>query len=430
MVCVRLAKFLVFADSQIERRIRVRAFKGIIVVTVIFVVAAIIAVVWSDARWTSTRRPENPKEYFLYGSIGAESMPLPVFQVLPNMFPDHFQPPGKDAGDWIDQFGFIRGQENVNFGLPVGFTVTKHLPKSGRRSPVPFVGFTCAVCHEASIRQSEGQGGLLVLGMGNVALDLVPFGDAVKSAVLDERLTVSKIDAAYSAKYHRSLTFVDDLVIYIWLKAARKQIRSEIALRGSPFSGEQLRDPELFVSGPVRIMAPRETVRRLLDQTPNPDGGPSKLPCLYQQEQREWAQFDGSVRDPLTRNSLAAMGVGATAENLRVPDILETMRQSYEYVKTLNGPRFLDVLHGPDAIIDTTRANRGREVYRRYCGDCHGWPGSSPGEWVRGERLGEVIPVEEIGTDSARVNFRFYDNLPVCFHASTILAQWQRGDPC
>jgi hypothetical protein len=271
-----------------------------------------------------TRKPssQTPQDAFLYGSIGAEFMPLDVFLVLPDLFPDQMQPGGAMAGDWIDQFGFVRDEKGVNEGLPLGFNITKLLPKSGGRSPLPWVGFTCALCHTAMVQESEAASGVIVSGMGNPALDLVPFADAIKTIVLDKRMTVDNVAVAYRKKYNKSISPINKLFISLWLGGARKLIRSEIAMRGSPFGGPDLRKAELFPSGPARIMAMRETVRRLTDQTPIPDGGPSKLPCLYEEGRREWAQFDGSVRDPYTRNSIAAMGVGATAQSKFVSDAL------------------------------------------------------------------------------------------------------------
>ena len=79
-----------------------------IVLSAIFVVAA-VGFVLIEKTWVG-KEPNTPEGYFLYGSTGTELMPLPVFQVLPDIFPDQFQPAGKQAGDWIDQFGFVRGK--------------------------------------------------------------------------------------------------------------------------------------------------------------------------------------------------------------------------------------------------------------------------------------------------------------------------------
>jgi hypothetical protein len=376
-----------------------------IVLSAIFVVAA-VGFVLIEKTWVG-KEPNTPEGYFLYGSTGTELMPLPVFQVLPDIFPDQFQPAGKQAGDWIDQFGFVRGKEGVNEGLPLGINVSFYRPKSGAPSPVPFVGFNCAACHTAQIRRSPGDQGLTVYAMGNPTIDLVAFGEAIKTSLLDEqRLTPDIIASTYEAKYHKSLGLIDKLMITLWLSGARTQIRADLPLRDWPRSGPELRDPTVLPSGPGRNQPMEETVRFLIDRTPFPAGGSSEIPSLYHQERRDWAQYDGSVRDPLTRNSLAALGVGASVDNLRVPGILHTLQQSYQYLIGLDGPKYSDVF--PGQKIDATRAQRGREVYLNYCGDCHGWPGK-PGEWVKGKRQGEIVPPQEIGTDNARVSFRYYD---------------------
>jgi hypothetical protein len=371
----------------------------------------VVGLIALEFTWTQPD-PATPRDYFLYGSTGTELMPLPVFQVLPDLFPDQFQPAGKDAGDWIDQFGFVRGQPGVNEGLPAGINISKYRPGSGAPSPVPFVGFNCSACHVSKIRRSEGDEGVIVVGMGNASVDLVAFGDAIKTSLLDEdRLTVANIAAAYQSKYKKSLGPLDKLLITLWLSGARKEIKAQIPMRNQPFGGADLRNAALFTSGPGRNQPMRETVRFLIQQTPSPDGGASKIPCLYQQDQRQWAQFDGSVGDPITRNSLAALGVGASIDNLKVQGILNTMRQTYTFVATLQGPKFSDLFPGKDGAIDTARANRGSALYREHCGDCHGWPGNQPGEWVKGKRQGVVVPATEVGTDDARVSFRFYPGM-------------------
>ena len=369
---------------------------------------AVVGLVVLEATWT-TRPLGSPQEYFLYGSTGTELMPLPVFQVLPDLFPDQFQPEGKDAGDWIDQFGFVRGRPDVNYGLPLGISVTHYRPKSGAPSPVAFVGFNCAICHTARLRRSEADGGVVIYGMANAGVDLVAFGDAIKTSLLDEkRLTPAIIESTYESKYHESLGPLDKLMITVWLTSARKGLHADLPLRGWPYGGMDLRNPALFPSGPGRNQPMKETVRFLIDQTPEPDGGSSKIPCLYQQQRREWAQFDGSLHDPTTRNSLAALGVGASLHNLKVSGILNTLRQSYDYAANLDGPKYTEVFQ--NVSLDGKRVERGHGVYMRYCGDCHGWPGQ-PGEWVKGSRQSQVVPAEEIGTDSSRVTFRYYPEM-------------------
>jgi len=367
---------------------------------------AVVGFLVLEKTWVS-QEPTSPEGYFLYGSTGTELMPLVVFQVLPDIFPDQFQPAGKEAGDWVDQFGFVRGEAGVNEGLPLGMNVSRYRPKSGAPSPVSFVGFNCAACHTAKIRRFAGDEGLKVYGMGNATIDLVAFGEAVKTSLLDEqRLTPEIVASAYESRFHKRLGPLDKLMISLWLKGAREELHSELPLRDWPRGGAELRDSSVLPSGPGRNQPMKETMRFLIDRTPFPDGGSSQIPSLYHQERRDWAQYDGSVRDPLTRNSLAALGVGASIYNLRRPGILHTLEQTYQYLKRLEGPKYSEVF--PDQQIDAAQAERGRKVYMQHCGDCHGWPGGN-GEWVKGGRQGEVVPPEEIGTDDARVTFRYYN---------------------
>ena len=79
---------------------------------------------FAESRWVDPN-PTSPRDYFLHGSTGTELMPLAVFQVLPTLFPEQFQPAGNIAGDWIDQFGFVRGSPDANYGLPYGINVSR-----------------------------------------------------------------------------------------------------------------------------------------------------------------------------------------------------------------------------------------------------------------------------------------------------------------
>src|SRR5205085_4816405 len=164
-------------------------------------------------------------------------------------------------------------------------------------------------------------------------IDLVPFGDAIKSSILDEkRLTTGAIASAYQARFHTPLSGSQKFVIGSWLKGVRKAIRAGLPLRGLPYGGADLRNPRFFPAGPGRNEPMKETVRFLINQTPEPNGGASKIPALYRQEDRHWAQFDGALHDPVTRNSLAALGVGASLDNLSRGGSLHTLQHTATYL--------------------------------------------------------------------------------------------------
>ena len=126
------------------------------VVTTVALVASLGFIAWEKTWVKAVDR--SPVEEFLYGSTGTELAPLLVFQILPILFPEHLQPMGPGAGDWIDQFGFQRGKPDVNDGLPYGVFSSNHRPQSGDPSPIRFVGFNCAICHTGRILPIEGAG--------------------------------------------------------------------------------------------------------------------------------------------------------------------------------------------------------------------------------------------------------------------------------
>lgn len=388
----------------------VRGLQLVVIAIAALFLAAVAALIAWERSWVG-KDPSTPEDYFRYGSTGTEIMPLAVLQVLPTLFPENFQPGGASAGDWVDQFGFVRGRPGVNEGLPLGVNISRYRPKSGAPYPISMVGFNCAVCHSAKLTVAGRDGGFVVLGMANAALDLVAFGEAVKSSVLDEkRLTMATIEATYEGTVHNKLGLTDKLAIKLWLDGVRAALKADFPLRSEPYGGADIRNPQFLLSGPGRNEPMKETVRFLIHQTPEPTGGSSKIPALYRQDRRHWAQFDGSLGDPFLRNSLAALGVGASLDNLRMPGILATIRETYTYVKDLEGPRFTEVI-GEAAGIDAERARRGAAVYAQYCTSCHGGPTADAKDWSKGQRQGDVIAQKEVGTDPARVTFRFYGGL-------------------
>ncbi len=126
----------------------------------------------------------DPEQAFRHGTIGTELMPLPVAYVLPDLFPEHFQPGGPQGGDWVEQFGFLRDSDpSANGGLPIGFVVSRYRPQSGAPSPVAFVGFSCALCHSTLIRAGGDQRGQILLWSRQQFLELVRVARCVSGGV-------------------------------------------------------------------------------------------------------------------------------------------------------------------------------------------------------------------------------------------------------
>lgn len=399
-----------------------RALQIAAIAATALLLAATITLLALESRWV---KPEErtPEEAFLYGTTGCEIMPLPAFLVLFDLFPDHFQPAGPQGGDWIDQFGFVRGRQGVNHGLPQGFAVSHYRPRSGSPSPVAFVGANCSLCHTSLLRRTPEDPGILVHGMGSTSLDFIAWVDALRSSLLDERLTPAAIFTAYEEKTGEELGALDRLMVRMWLANARSRAGEALAKYDAPYDGAELRDARLMPNGPSRTQPFRNLVRNILDRPAHADRAFGKFPALFEQKNRDWGQFDGTVRNRVTRSVLAALAVGATLDNLGMPAIHGSVGQAIEYTLELRGPSYAEVFRDQGVTIDAARAERGRALYMSRCADCHGHRGAD-GAWVQGAQQGVVFPATALGTDPERVNFRYYETL-----ADTLFALFPEKHP-
>lgn len=399
-----------------RRRLRFLGKTGLIVLNlaIIAAVGGTAALIAAERKW-ATPEFREPQEAFRHGSIGTEVMPLPVAAVLPDLFPQHFQPAGAEAGDWIEQFGFLRDEDDP-FGLPVGFTTTNYRPQSAAPSPVPFVALTCALCHTTEFRTAPEAEPIRLEGPGSVSLNLFAWLDAFQSSLIertepdgDYALTAADVTTAWEARSGESLDRAERLMISLWLRQIRSRIEDGIPRFDAPYGHGASRDEEVTPTGPSRTLAFRTLLRNVIEVPANDLPIHSKIATVYNQAWRERAQFDGTIADLDARSSMAALAAGATVDNMRHPEIVHNILAASDYTVTLAPPAFTEVFAGvappdPDAVA------RGGAVYSEHCAACHG--NKADEGWQNGPRTGEVIPLSEIGTDPGRVMFRHYGEMP------------------
>lgn len=381
------------------------------VAIVTLLLGATLGFLYFERTWAE-QQELGPEEAFLYGTIGTELAPLPALLVLPDLFPEHFQPAGPEAGDWIDQFGFLRTDDPRARGLPVGFVVTNYRPKSAAPSPVEFVGFSCVLCHSTEIRAEGSQETHFVIGPGNVSLNLFAWADALQAAILDEdRLTLKSIVETYEAKTGERLSAMEKLFVGLWLRQIRTTIQRAVPRFDEPFGHGESLTPEAVPTGPGRTQPFRTIIRRFLNLPGTNMSVYTKISSIYQQGLKAWAQVDGSVSDLRTRSSSAALAAGATADNLAHPEIVHNVIASTSHTVTLRGPSYSDLFPDEARAIDPERVTRGQQVFMAHCDSCHGHPNAETGAWIRGEHQGEVVPHQDIGTDPERVVFRHNERI-------------------
>ena len=395
---------------------------------VLLLLVAVATLIWMERGWAQ-RHFRGPQDAFLHGTIGTEVMPLVVAQVLPDLFPENFQPAGKDKGDWVAQFGFmIDANDKANQGLPIGFAVSNYRPQSGAPSPAAFVGFSCALCHSTRVRESDADAGRIVYGPGSVSLNLFAWLDAFQASLLARqapaagqsidpakpppyRLTVRAIDEAYRKKFGRRLSLSERAMTTLWLRQIRTRLTSGLPRFDEPYGAGHSRDPQVTPTGPTRTQPFRTLIRTVVNRPGNDMPVYTKIATVFSEDLRRRAQFDGTIADLYARSSMAALAAGATVDNMRVPEIVDNIKGASEFTKGLRPPRYDDLFPRHAAGRDAARLARGREVYASYCASCHGDRDAATGGWKVGPRTNEVVPLAEIKTEPERVMFRHYGEL-------------------
>jgi mono/diheme cytochrome c family protein len=221
------------------------------------------------------------------------------------------------------------------------------------------------------------------------------------------------VGGAVRRRSGRDLTLAERVMVSVWLRDTRQALKANLSKYDEPFSGPELLDARFMPNGPARTQPFRNLIRNVMNRPATwGDHAYCKIPSIYEQGHRRWGQYDGSIASRLERSVLAAVAIGATPDNLVIPEISRSVVAAVDYTVTLRAPSYASAFPAEAAKVDAAAARRGREVYRAHCQGCHGARDAVTGAWEDGARTGEVIPVEEIGTDPERVRFRHFSELP------------------
>ncbi len=321
----------------------------------------------------TTPREDGPSfpdivEHFKYGSIGAEEgsgLPYRIWRVLPEVCGEHLPArPGVGYG----RLGFI--DEGAPHGRPIG---TSFRPGNGDR-----VGLNCATCHVGTLREAPDAAPRVIVGMPAHQMDLQGYarfltacasGPAFETTTMVEAIRRSQPDFGLWERMVYRLFVV---------RAARKGILDRAA-ENAWFDD---RPPQ----GPGRVDT-FNPYKQLLGIPMDDTVGTADLPSLWNQRARQglWLHWDGNNDVVEERNKSAAIGAGATPKSLDLP----SMARIADWTLGFPPPRF------PAGRIDAVRALEGEQAYRASCASCHAFDG---------ERIGQVTPIADIGTDRERLD--------------------------
>ncbi|MEQ1729447.1 MAG: cytochrome c [Vicinamibacterales bacterium] len=327
------------------------------------------------------------EDHFKYGSIGSEPggqllapiggalPPYWIFTALPSICKDKL-PNGYAT------FGFIT---EPGRDLPIGVS-------RRRRVGVDHVGLNCAVCHSGTVRDTPTSPPRIVLGMPAHRLDLQGFVKFVLECSLDNRLTSAAVTGRLPREggpslFERALL---NLGYIDRLKATTLNLRNRIA----PALADSV--PK-WGRGRVDTFNPYKSVQFNWDLAKLPPSelvGASDYPSIWNQKPREGMHlhWDGDNESVDERNLSAALGAGVTPVTVDHANL----KRVRDWIWTLAPPKY------PYAV-DQALVSRGAPIYQELCANCHADHRFRDGT-ISGSRVGQVEPLEKIGTDPYRLN--------------------------
>ena len=336
------------------------------------VIAFIVAIVIYTLIFIQRDVPEvhaNIDDHFKYGSIGGELFPYWIWLVLPDLFPEYL--PDR-AGDGYARMGFISESDSPR-GRPIGV--------SYRERPIPMVGLNCAACHAGVVRESQGAAPQIVLGMPANKFSLQEYLDFWFNAAKDERFDADTLIPAIR-EANPDFTFLDSL-FYRFVVIPR--VKDTLRERSDDFSWMSKFPP----SGPGRTdtFNPYKVAYGVGQPT---ETGTADLPSLWNQRVRDGMNlhWDGDNSSLAERNLNAAIGAAGIRGAEDLLDFEAIIRVA-DWISDFGPPDF------PRERIDASRAETGAAVYQTHCAVCHA---------LDGELVGQVTPIEQVGTDPSRLN--------------------------
>jgi hypothetical protein len=326
-------------------------------------------------------------DHFKHGSIGSEpvnGLPLLVFRALPVIYEGKLGPGG------YRKFGFL--YESRDADLPMGFS---------RRvvDGVERVWLNCSVCHIGTYRLSKEDTRHYIYGGSSNNLRLYDLIEFLIGVGADPGFNPdSLITAINSPKVGGHLNFVQEA---IYRDIVFPRVQSALLDLGRTLSFVHRQKD--WGPGRVDTFNPYKAIQfglpldpaHITDEELN---GASNFPSVWNQHPREGMNlhWDGNNSSVQERDLSAALGAGVTPTTVDRAAIGRVER----WMSDVQPPQFPD----PSAI-NAVAAEQGRTLYARYCADCHGMrdpSGVYSYDRNRFQRLGEITPLDAIGTDRGR----------------------------
>jgi mono/diheme cytochrome c family protein len=341
---------------------------------------------------------------FMYGSLGAEEsvgIPYWIMYVLPRVFPDKLPGPNGYMSMGIN---WETGKE-----LPIGFT----------KMTVGFdrVANNCAACHVARYRVRPWTNPKFVPTGPNHTFNLEAFFRLLSDCAADPRFNSStlmseiELDSNLSWTQRQIYRFI--LIPLVKRRLMERRERFQwIYIHGLPMWPDWGRGRDDAMN----------LTKYFLTTSPVDDTlGPTDMPSIWnlgkyrdQPHTKPTAPSYNCEQGTLTRLNFA--GDSCDANSVIIDSALGLILAQpqdnakflaekdwlYQYLSSYPPPKFREAF--PDVVIKQADVDAGRQIFAARCAGCH-WSKvmadiPAPAEY----RTGSVVPVEEVGTDRARID--------------------------
>lgn len=358
------------------------------------------------------------------------------------------------ATDHLERLGFLADLPSAANprGLPVGFTIRQLDFPTKAYWKGEWVGFGCAACHTGQLRYHGQQ---IRIEGGASHLDIEAFGEELGAAL-----------AATAAGPPKFTRFVERV-----LKSGAAITPDQLQASFAAYLKEQQEHKVLFdtaqeaasevptQSGPGRLDAVHRGGNLLLSaplkEAKNyvPTTAPVSYPALWDTPYFDWVLYNASIRQPLARNVIEALGVQAPIDpSTMLSDkivhgvLMDNVVSIHRSLTKLESPRWPEELLGK---INLDQARQGETIYRQKCAGCHALIDRSThtplaGAAATGEITVTTVPLDQVGTDPRQaVNFaarmislekisgppsiRYYDAAKTV--AGGVVEQWRNLSP-
>jgi hypothetical protein len=326
-------------------------------------------VTYLDQGWT----PDTARWWYFL-SQGTAFMPYEWFLALEQpVGGERFSSPGN-----MQRLGFLIEPPDPRYnphGLPVGFAKVKIDVDRDRYAcwKGDWVGFACAACHTGQINYHGHQ---IRISGGAAHHDIEAFqrdlgralaataGDNAKLGRFARRVaasgTGSGADLAASLRcYLKELE--EDRVFFQTVQA---NSREQPTPAGFGRLDAHERGVNLFLAAPLK--EPKNYVA---------ETAPVSFPAMWDTPYFDWVLYNASIRQPLTRNIIEAIGVQAPIVHESL--LSNKVVHSVQVGNIVAGQRALMDLKSPVwpegilGLIDVAKATRGKQLYDQRCVGCH-----------------------------------------------------------